>query len=371
MPLSPIRSLVAGIVLLLPASALAHDLFEITTGVRAFPEELDLTITMARATAHRVCPGLAGDAARPELVPFEQQRPGFERCALELYAITHGSEALLPREARATLTVENDVEMRLVYPGPSHSPLRLEAKFFDRLPDPTYGAVITAHYSDAFLGQQLVNAEVRAFEAVLPAPPVPEGAPVSPAPAPSMPTFAQYLKLGVEHIVTGYDHLLFLFGLLAVCRRWQSILTIVTCFTVAHSITLVLAALDVFTLPGRWVEPLIAASIVFVGIENLVRGEEPRGRWVLTFAFGLIHGFGFAGVLRELGLGANGAPIVLPVLAFNLGVELGQAAIAALALPLLWRLGRHPILARRTATALSVVVAAFGLYWFLERTVFA
>src|SRR4030095_11994348 len=92
-------------------------------------------------------------------------------------------------------------------------------------------------------------------------------------------------------------------------------------------------------LPSRLVEPAIAASIVFVGVENLWRrGDEPRGRWALTFAFGLIHGFGFASVLRDLGVGAGAQGIVMPLFTFNLGVELGQVAIASVVLPIVWQL---------------------------------
>ena len=186
------------------------------------------------------------------------------------------------------------------------------------------------------------------------------------------PTFWGFLRLGVEHIWTGYDHLLFLFALLVVCRSFRAIVAIITCFTLAHSLTLALATLNVVNLPSRFVEAAIAASIVFVGLENLVRrGEEPKGRWALTFAFGLIHGFGFASVLRELGVGQGGQGLVMPLFTFNLGVEIGQVAVAAIVLPVVWRLRKNEKFLRRGVPALSAVVAAAGLYWLLERTVFA
>src|SRR5262249_37382375 len=158
-------------------------------------------------------------------------------------------------------------------------------------------------------------------------------------------------------------HLLFLLGLLVVCRRFRTVAGIITCFTVAHSVTLALAALNVVTLPSRIVEPLIAATIVVVGIENLVRGDEPKGRWVLTFAFGLVHGLGFASALKAIGLGAAGASIVGPLIAFNLGVELGQLAVAAPLLLLLWRLRALPLFARHGARATSLIVAVVGIVW--------
>jgi len=184
--------------------------------------------------------------------------------------------------------------------------------------------------------------------------------------------FPAFMMLGAEHIWTGYDHLLFLFGLPVVCTRFRSTVLIISCFTLAHSLTLALATLDIVNLPGRYTEPLIAASIVYVGVENLARrGTEPRSRWALTFVFGLIHGFGFASVLRELGVGQDGRGPAMPLFSFNLGVELGQIAIAALALPIIWRLRRNETFLRRGVPALSAAVALAGLYWLLERTLFS
>ena len=165
----------------------------------------------------------------------------------------------------------------------------------------------------------------------------------------------------------GYDHLLFLFGLLIVTRNFTSSIQIITCFTIAHSITLAVATLSLVHISSRVVEPLIAISIVYVGMENLLRGDDPKGRWLLTFAFGLVHGFGFASVLRELGVGANGNSIVVPLVSFNLGVELGQIIVAGLLLPLIWKLRTRPIFVRRWVPATSIIVALLGAYWFVER----
>jgi hydrogenase/urease accessory protein HupE len=176
-----------------------------------------------------------------------------------------------------------------------------------------------------------------------------------------------FLLLGVKHILTGYDHLLFLFSLLLVTRSIASALKIITAFTVAHSITLALAALNLVRVPASIVEPIIAASILYVGIENLVRGEMPKGRTLLTFAFGLIHGLGFASALREAGLGAGHTGIIGPLVSFNLGVELGQVLLAAIALPLLWKVSVHPLLARRWIPVCSVLVALAGGCWLVQR----
>jgi len=180
-------------------------------------------------------------------------------------------------------------------------------------------------------------------------------------------SFIAFLGLGIEHILTGYDHLLFLFALLVVCRNLRSILTVISCFTVAHSITLALAALEIVRLPGRIVEPLIAASIAYVGVENLVQGRSPEWRWLITFSFGLIHGLGFADALREFGIGGAGPGIVLPLVGFNLGVEIGQLSVAAIILPILWCLRKQPVLMHRLAPVCSVGIVVAGSYWMIER----
>ena len=192
-----------------------------------------------------------------------------------------------------------------------------------------------------------------------------------PASAESTPhTFVDFLKLGVEHIGTGYDHLLFLFGLLIVTRTFKSAFAVITAFTLAHSLTLAVATFNVFTLPAKYTEPLIAASIVYVGVENLLRHGDPKGRWMLTFVFGLIHGFGFASVLRDLGVGTNGTGARMPLFSFNLGVELGQITVAAIILPLIWKLRSKSIFVQRWVPACSIAVALAGSYWFVQRVWF-
>jgi len=180
-------------------------------------------------------------------------------------------------------------------------------------------------------------------------------------------SFANFLSLGVKHILTGYDHLLFLFGLLLVAGGFFSSLGIITSFTIAHSITLAVATLQIVQIPSRIVEPLIAASIVFVGIENLLRGDISKARRMVPFGFGLIHGFGFASALRAAGIGSGTGGIVLPLFSFNLGVELGQIMVAALALPIIWKLRETPMFIARWAPACSAAVALLGSFWFVQR----
>jgi hypothetical protein len=181
-----------------------------------------------------------------------------------------------------------------------------------------------------------------------------------------------YLLLGVEHIFTGYDHIAFLFGLLLVVGfsslrgALRRVLGVVTAFTVAHSVTLIASGLGLVRLSARVVEPAIALSIAYVAVENLIT-IKPRGRWLLTFGFGLVHGFGFASLLSEVGLPPRGQ--VLSLLSFNLGVELGQLAVVALAAPALYLFAQGPIRERGwlvlvglQAVAL-VALRAFQLPW--------
>lgn len=180
---------------------------------------------------------------------------------------------------------------------------------------------------------------------------------------PALDQFKQYLWLGVSHIFLGFDHIAFLLALFFV-PRFLDLAKIITAFTVAHTLTLVSAALGAISLPDRLVESAIAASIVYVAGENLFRQPDSGHRWRLTFAFGLVHGFGFAGVLKGLGLPSEG--LALCLLSFNLGVELGQLAIAAVCWPLLLWAGRQPWSAR-LRVAVSAVLFAFGLAWVIDR----
>jgi hydrogenase/urease accessory protein HupE len=193
---------------------------------------------------------------------------------------------------------------------------------------------------------------------------LPEQLLISPEPRP----FRAFLALGIEHIATGYDHLLFLLGLLIVGGSLRAALQIITSFTLAHSITLALATLNIINVPPKIIEPLIAASIVFVGLQNILSpGVEKR--WLLTFGFGLIHGCGFASALRDLGIGANGTSIAVPLVSFNLGVELGQLTIAALVLPLIWKCRASPVFVRRLVPIGSGMIVLAGGYWLIQRTV--
>ena len=192
--------------------------------------------------------------------------------------------------------------------------------------------------------------------------------------------FFDYVREGVWHIWIGFDHILFLLSLLLpavglwVARRWQpaerlsqaawEVVRVVTAFTVAHSVTLTLATLGVVSLPSRLVESAIAASVVLAALNNvwpLFRGR----RWWVAFAFGLIHGFGFASVLAELGLPQD--VLALALVGFNIGVELGQLAIVAVFLPVAFALRRTRLYRRAVMVGGSLLIAMLAAVWFVER----
>jgi hypothetical protein len=204
--------------------------------------------------------------------------------------------------------------------------------------------------------------------------------PLALQPAGAWQTLGQYLYDGMWHIWIGYDHILFLLSLLlpAVLVRvkgdWEpanslkrsliEVLKVVTAFTLAHSITLSLAALQVVSLPSRIVESTIAASVVFAALNNL-RGTIEKKRWVMAFVFGLVHGFGFASVLADLGLPQQA--LALALVGFNLGVEVGQMAIVVAFVPVAFALRKTLFYRHGVLTFGSLIVALVAGYWFVQR----
>src|SRR6185295_3052357 len=178
----------------------------------------------------------------------------------------------------------------------------------------------------------------------------------------------QYLWLGYTHILPkGLDHILFVLGIFLLSPRLKTMLLQVTAFTIAHSITLGLSMYGIVSLPPRVVEPLIALSIAYVAIENLVTSELKPWRLALVFAFGLLHGMGFAGVLKELGLPRS--EFVTALISFNAGVEAGQLAVIASAFLLIGLPFRHrPWYRGRIVVPASSAIAAVGAWWAIQRT---
>ncbi len=183
-----------------------------------------------------------------------------------------------------------------------------------------------------------------------------------------------FAVLGIEHILTGYDHILFLISLLLVSTRFGDVIKIVTAFTISHSVTLSLAVLNIVSLPSQWVECTIALTIVYVAIENLYRKDFTH-RWALTFGFGLVHGLGFAGVLREIQIPRGN--LFTSLASFNLGVELGQILVVTVCFFLLKFMQKQLQKRQKQIQAqhwqlnfnrvVSVGIIGMGLVWFVQR----
>ncbi len=174
-----------------------------------------------------------------------------------------------------------------------------------------------------------------------------------------------FVTLGIEHILTGYDHMLFLLSLLMLGGSLRQLIKIVTAFTVAHSVTLSLAVLNIVALPSRWVESAIALSIVYVASENVWRGSRSlRLRWLVTFGFGLVHGLGFASALQEMHLPR--ANVAASLVGFNVGVEIAQILVVTLAY-LTLDVIRNRTWAPSFRQWVSVATALVGVVWLVQR----
>jgi uncharacterized membrane-anchored protein YitT (DUF2179 family) len=182
-------------------------------------------------------------------------------------------------------------------------------------------------------------------------------------------TALRFVKLGFLHILDGADHLLFLFCLVIPFRRFRALIPVVTAFTVAHSITLIASAYNLAP-DALWfpplIETLIAVSIVYMALENIVGGITVQHRWIIAFCFGLVHGFGFSFILRET-LQFAGAHLLTSLLSFNVGVELGQLLVLALLIPVLELLFRFAVPERMGTIILSAIVAHTAWHWMIER----
>ena len=176
-----------------------------------------------------------------------------------------------------------------------------------------------------------------------------------------------YLKLGFEHIIPlGVDHILFVVCLCLLNNRFKTVLWQATAFTVAHSITLALSMQNIIVLPAEIVEPIIALSIFFVAVENLLLDKLKPWRIILVFIFGLIHGIGFASVLSEIGLPRD--KFLTSIISFNLGVEIGQIVVISILFALIiLPFGRKPWYRKFIVYPLSVLIACIALYWTVQR----
>ena len=375
----------AGLLLsLLIQTATAHTPFESSARITIFSDRIEASITTGTGMAGELLKNTGIDPTRPSGFAGVKAAPEVSQRIIDLEA----DGQVIPAEAVKVLGDGLEAMLVVTFPRPTTSVIKLSANYSAHVPAGTVSALVVVDEQGRKIDSHLVTSGNNVMEFQLAANPpatvaatgkseienpksemdqsLLKSAATTTTPTPS---FLEYLKLGIHHIVTGYDHLLFLFGLLVGCKRVGPMLAIITCFTLAHSITLALAAMDVVAISPRIVEPIIAASIIFVGIENFRRSDNVKARCWLAVGFGLIHGFGFAGALRETGLGGGSTgSLVSALFSFNLGVELGQLVIAAIFLGALWQLRRFKPVEQYTTPAISIVVIALGGWWLVERT---
>lgn len=349
------------LLLLLAGSARAHDADILyaqarrTSAQGPHGSEVRERLTLTAGTLGLLLPAdVDGDGAIAQ-AELDARRSALEVGLWDAVPLTAGG-APCTRQAHAAQVREGFIELTATFicgPGP----LRQTFTVLSLLPA-NYRVVVGA-FGDGEGGALFADA-------VHPSVDFPEGASPEGASPSRVWGFGGWVALGVKHIFEGIDHLAFLLALLLVGGTLRRVLVMVTAFTVAHSLTLGATALGFIVLDAglaRWVEALIALSIIHVAVENLVLRQH-RHRALLTFLFGLVHGFGFASVLASYGLGDA---VVSGLLGFNLGVELGQAVVVAVLLPLVWGAQRRPAFHLQAVRALSVLLLAAGGYWLMQR----
>ena len=299
--------------------------------------------------------------ARPEYIMdpaiARTRLPAIETMLAARFRISADEETLTPVWTGWELVPDRQ-SMRLRFScALSRAPgtLRLSARMFPY--DPNHQTFVNVYEGPALRSQAILDAHRASFEYV------------SRSPGRAVAVARRFVGAGIHHILVGPDHLLFLIGLLLLGGSIPRLLIVVTSFTLAHSITLAVAALGIFSPPPRVVEPLIALSIVYVGADNLlIRGGRDMRAWI-ALVFGLVHGFGFASVLGEMDLPSRALGWAL--LSFNVGVEIGQLIVVVLVASALAALRRRSQVAgQRLAYAGSLAVVAAGAFWFVQRVFF-
>jgi hypothetical protein len=370
------------LLLWLQPDARAHSPFDCTARVIVHPGSAEVMLTVGTTLGENFLrPAGVVPGQLPNGHPFTLA-PGF---ATNLFTASSDGQIISAREADV-ITDGLEVQFHFEYALDAAKSLGLETHFLPALKSPRAVPLVLTDENGNILASAVLSPIKTGTEFALAspasAPPVAKTAPdqpptnaasaiisaaaTGPGPAPS---FADFLRLGIGHILNfgAFDHLLFLTALLLGCRKLKPMLLVITGFTLAHSVTLALAALNVVTISTRIVEPAIAISIIVVAAENFRRTEKPWHRYALTCGFGLIHGFGFAGALRDSGLAGTGMQIAKPLLAFNLGVEIGQLTVAAALLPVLLLLERQPWFARHGVKAVSGLIILVAAFWLWQR----
>ena len=330
-------------------AARAHDEPTSYVDLRPAADALTLTVIASVTDLAHYLPTVEPDMLLQPAVLAAQQSALHElittrlRCA----GLTFETTALVPVAEKRDLRME----MRAVWPE-EPATLQMDCHLFPY--DPRHRTFLTVHRGDAIERTVI-------FDDSLTASVIPLGTSQS-----TFQVVREFFAQGIHHIFIGPDHILFVIGLLLLGGTIGQLLKIVTAFTIAHSITLGLATFNILTPPPSLIEPVIALSIVFVGIHAALPGKKRDPRLLFAFVFGLIHGFGFAFALQELSLPP--AALGWTLFAFNGGVEAGQVCIVLLVAPMLALLRRRdPRLCGQVITLSACFVAIAGLYWFVER----
>lgn len=338
------------------AAALAHEVGLSRGSYAAAGETVTAELVLSRREAASIVPGL--DADRDGKVTdgdLTAGRAAIQRAIVDRIRVSSEGAPCPGALAKAQLSEDDGLELQATYTCPAAvTRAKIELSLIEDL---AHGhrhiarSAVGTQVTEAVLSRGQRTLEVSGSAGAAPPPPAKQG-------------HLSMLGLGLEHILTGYDHLVFLLGLVLVGGRWRSLLWVVTAFTLAHSITLGLAVLGVWAPRPSIVEPAIALSIAYVGVENFFVKDAEK-RWRITFPFGLIHGFGFAGAMAEVKIPQADVPAALFL--FNAGVELGQVAVLAAVLPLLFLLRKRPWFEKYGVKAGSALIVVAGLAWFVTR----
>jgi hydrogenase/urease accessory protein HupE len=351
------RSWIAVVLIGIASSARGHDPGLSTATLKVLPDYLQAEATFARADIEALVPLDADRDGRVSTEELDSARPKLEALTRKVFNVP--SIAAINSDSGFRLDENDNFHMSGIFraQGPK---VTVAAPLIKQLPRGHRQFISVLDEKGATLAEALLTAEHDTIDV--------DRRIAEEIELASASTFGGFFFMGMEHILTGYDHLIFLFGLLIAISQFRATVWVITCFTLAHSVTLALAAFDLVRVPNQIVEPLIAATIIYVGAENLLRFGHPAERWGLALIFGLVHGLGFATDLKEKLAGMTGEKIVVPLVSFNLGVEFGQMAVAALVLPLIWWLRREPALVQRLVPVCSALVVLAGAWWLLQRT---
>lgn len=354
MRLEPLAITASVIVLLLPTHLLAHEPGLSTLILRPTEDRFTARLTLAPADV----------ASLVASINDPQGTEPLHRAIRDGLQFQVDGNPIQPTELRSHLEDDNlHLDLALDAAGASYS---VHSNLFPHLPRGHRQYVVVEDLSGNAVEETLLHAASSTLRFRHPRKPLDMREPeIAARPQHRSSTFGSFFALGFEHILIGYDHLAFVLALIVTGIGLRQGALLITSFTVAHSLTLALATFDLVCLPAEVVEPLIALSVAYVALENLLRGK-PRLRAGLTFCFGLIHGLGFASVLQELSSATTGS-VTIPLVAFNLGVEVGQLTVAAFPFAILWQVRTRPLVVRSIAAGVSALLFATALYWLVER----